>query len=121
MGRYDFGGPREPFTLRRLQEENREWCDHNFPNRQPYQPLLGALEELGELAHAHLKGEQGIRTNQDHNAAKVDAVADVIIFLADYCNQNGIDMQDAVESTWAAVKQRDWRKDPVNAGVVEST
>ncbi|HOD84842.1 MAG TPA: hypothetical protein PKG77_25785, partial [Phycisphaerae bacterium] len=99
-------------TLRRLQDELRAWVQHNFPAREPFYPLLGAMEELGELSHAHLKDLQAIRgTPEEHQAAKEDAVADIIIFLADYCTANGIDLQAAVEKTWAQVKLRDWQAD----------
>jgi NTP pyrophosphatase (non-canonical NTP hydrolase) len=93
-------------SLRQLQDEQRPWVDHNFPGR-----------ELGELCHAHLKGLQGIRgSTLEHHAAKIDAVGDAIIFLADYCTANDIDLQDAVESTWTKVKQRDWQKDKEKGG-----
>jgi NTP pyrophosphatase (non-canonical NTP hydrolase) len=104
-------------SLRQLQDEQRPWVDHNFPGREPFYPLLGAVEELGELCHAHLKGLQGIRgSTLEHHAAKIDAVGDAIIFLADYCTANDIDLQDAVESTWTKVKQRDWQKDKEKGG-----
>ena len=104
-----------PFTLRQLQDEQRPWVAHNFAGRHPYYPLLGAMEELGELSHAHLKALQGIRgTPEEHHAAKVDAVADIIIFLSDYCTAEGIDLQDAVERTWAEVRKRDWKADPMH-------
>ncbi len=100
-------------TLRRLQDEQRPWVKHNFRSDRPaYWPLLGAVEELGELAHAHLKGEQGIRITEDHEANAKDAVADVVIFLADYCSARGWEMQDIVEETWTRVKKRDWRGNP---------
>ena len=102
-------------TLRQLQKEQQPWVSHNFPGREPYYPLLGVQEEVGELSHAHLKALQGIRgTPEEHHAAKIDAIGDIIIFLSDYATANGIDIQDAVEKTWAGVKKRDWRKDPVN-------
>ena len=103
------------FSLRQLQAEQRPWVEHNYGDRPAYWPLLGAVEELGELAHAHLKQEQGIRTNEDHAAAKRDGVADIVIYLADYCSAEGIDMQGAVEATWREVKQRDWKADPAGA------
>ena len=96
--------------FRELQSQVGRWSQQNFPDGKPYQPLLGATEELGELAHAHLKAEQGIRGGEDHAAAKVDAVADVVI-----CARNGIDMDNAVTSTWEKVRRRDWRRDPDNA------
>lgn len=102
-------------TFRQLQDEQRPWVEHNFPGREPYYPLLGAVEEIGELAHSHLKRVQGIRgTEADHDAAAMDAVADTIIFLADYCSAMGYDLQDVMEETWAKVRQRDWRRDPLN-------
>lgn len=104
-------------TLRQLQAEQKQWVEHNFPGREDYYPLLGAVEELGELAHAHLKQRQGIRGTAEQHAAKAkDAVADVIIFLADYCTARGFDLQEAVEETWAQVKKREWRNDPTNGG-----
>jgi NTP pyrophosphatase (non-canonical NTP hydrolase) len=102
-------------NLHQLQEEQKKWVKYNFPNRDKYYPLLGAVEELGELAHAHLKQLQGIRgTEEEHKLAKKDAVADAIIFLADYCSMNDIDLQEAVETTWNDVKKRDWIKYPKN-------
>ena len=105
----------QPLTFRQLQEEQAPWVAHNFPGREAYYPLLGAIEELGELAHAHLKNIQGIRgTPEEHHAAKIDAVADTVTFLADYCTASGIDFQEAMETTWAKVKTRDWKNDPAN-------
>jgi len=78
--------------------------------------LLGAVEELGELAHAHLKQEQGIRgTAAEHEEKAKDAVADVVIFLSDYCSKRGFEFQAIIEKTWAEVKKRDWRKNPLDA------
>ena len=105
------------FTLATLQAEQREWVRRNFGERPSWHPLLGAIEELGELSHAHLKNEQGIRgTPEEHLAAKIDAVADVVIYLADYCSAEGIDMQRAVEQTWREVRQRDWKAHPITGG-----
>jgi NTP pyrophosphatase (non-canonical NTP hydrolase) len=107
----------EPLTFARLQSEQRSWVEHNFPGREPYYPLLGAVEELGELAHAHLKSLQGIRgTQEEHRASAADAVADTIIFLSDYCSAMGFDLQQIVEQTWAKVQKRDWIADPQNGG-----
>jgi len=101
--------------LRKLQDEQRPWVEHNFGERPSYWPLLGVVEEVGELCHAHLKHEQGIRTNEDHDAAKRDAVGDIVIYLSDYCSAEGIDLQAAVEETWAEVSKRDWKADAANA------
>lgn len=105
------GYPTYSLTFEQLQSQVKEWAEYNFPNATPYQPLLGLVEEVGELAHAHLKAEQGIRgTAEEHHAAKIDAVGDAIVYLADYCWRNNISMQDAIETTWHTVQQRDWQK-----------
>lgn len=94
-----------------LQIEISEWANRNFKDRLPHQPLLGIIEEVGELAHAHLKTEQGIRgTVEQHKLNKVDAVGDIFIYLADYCTLNNISLEIAIHDTWEKVKQRDWKK-----------
>ena len=105
-----------PFTLHRLQREVGEWSRRNFGDQPIHRPLLGAFEEVGELAHAHLKEEQGIRSEEDHVANGKDAVADVVIYLADYCARRGWSLGDIVESTWRdVVSKRDWT-DETGAG-----
>lgn len=124
---------KKQLTFRDLQNQQKSWVKHNFPNRGNYQPLIGAVEELGELAqtdeskhiieliktlgklcHAHLKLEQKVRIGENHIEHKKDCVADLVIFLADYCTANNIDFQEVIEFTWDKVKNRDWKKYPVN-------
>lgn len=95
-------------TLSQLQIKAYAWTRRNFPGGKPYQPLLGLIEELGELAHAHLKRDQGIRTNEDHQAKEIDAVGDIFIYLMDYCNRNDLDLTYCILKTWAEVSQRNW-------------
>lgn len=107
--------------LRKLQNEVNEWASIQFPDASPYQPLLGIAEETGELCHAHLKGEQGIRhTPLEVYHMKQDAVADILIYLANYCGLNNIDLQDAVEKTWDEVKLRNWQAN-ASTGVASDT
>lgn len=111
--------PLGDLSLSRLQQEQRAWVAHNFPDREAYMPLLGAVEELGELSHAHLKHAQGIRgmTQEKYEELAADAVADVVIYLADYCSAVGLDLHAAVRDTWAQVKTRDWKADPDGGGM----
>ena len=84
-------------------------------------PLLGLMEEVGELSHAHLKGLQGIRGMDDPvecKRKKSDAVGDIVIYLASYCNSNDLDLYQCVEDAWREVEQRDWSTAP-DTGVVE--
>ena len=103
--------------LRRLQAEQVPWVKHNFGDRPSWMPLLGAVEELGELAHAHLKQAQGIRVSENHDEKARDAVADIVIYLADYCSSRGFDLETLVMETWDKVKLRDWKKDPAHADI----
>ena len=107
-------------NLSKLQDEVSEWTAYNFPCQPSYYPLLGAVGELGELAHATLKEKQGIRgTKEEHEAAAKDAVADVIIYLAHYCDIRDWDMGQVVRETWEKVKNRDWQKDKESGGTGE--
>lgn len=102
-------------TLSQLQSEVAQWGSHNFPNAKPHHPLLGINEEAGELSHAHLKMEQGIRgTKEEHQEAKGDAIADLMIFAAHYCHLNQLDLEGETLKAWNQVKARDWIKYPKN-------
>lgn len=69
------------------------------------------IKSTGSLDHAHLKGEQGIRHSPEEILKmKADAVGDIVIYLADYCAQNGLDLGECVQTTWDQVKQREWTK-----------
>lgn len=104
-----------PFSLDGLQAELKPWAEHNFPHEYgegvlPYRPLLGLVEELGELAHAHLKQEQGIRgTAEEQEDKGKDAIADLFIYMADYASKRGWDLQEIVGKVWReTVSKRDW-------------
>jgi len=102
-------------SLKEVQVSQKPWVKRNFGNRPSWMPLVGVMEELGELAHHFLKMHQGIRgTKAEHMAQIKDAVADIVIFLCDFCSAHGIDLESEVITTWAKVKQRDWKKDPKN-------
>lgn len=94
--------------LSTVQKENKEWTAKNFPNKKPVHPVLGAAEEIGELCHAFLKHEQGIRVNENHIDNMQDAVADCIIYLCDFANQMNFDIAQVLKKTWSEVKKRDW-------------
>lgn len=105
--------------LAQLQNDHEVWVNDNFPGQQPWEPLLGLQEEVGELAHAHLKHHQGIRGMDDEAAAiaaKEDAVGDIVIYLASYCNANDLDLDKCVRRAWDEVSKRDWVKDPQKGG-----
>jgi len=101
--------------LSELQQERDVWVAINFPGDDMPNSLLGAVEELGELAHSYLKASQGIRGERSkHEMAMGDAVADCVIYLAGVCSYLGLDYGVLVQETWDMVKQRDWVKYPEN-------
>ncbi len=114
LARFEMGNERRKNTMQSIQNEVKQWADKNFgPGTPAWHPLLGVCEEAGELCHAHLKGEQGIREGMDKQkieAMKADAVGDIVIFLMHYCAQEGLDFQKCVANVWAEVKKRDWTK-----------
>jgi len=119
----------------RFQQDVRQWSVRNFGDvGDGNVPLIGAVEEAGELGealeaalaanrigqalgrlgHAHIKGKQGIRyTAEQARAKEEDAVGDVLVYLADYCQRRGFEMADALGKTWAEVRERDWIADPM--------
>lgn len=102
-------------NLYQLQTEHATWLQANFPNQAQHEPLLGLIEEVGELAHAHLKHGQGIRgyTRSQYENEAADAIGDILIYLASYCTSNRLDLQYCLEETWRRVSKRDWVVDPV--------
>lgn len=68
------------FSFTKLQEEQKPWVARNFPNRDSGDPLFGMFEEYGELLIADTLEE-----------AK-DAIADITIFLTDFCNVNSLNV-----------------------------
>lgn len=98
------------FDFRRLQALRDAWAEKQKLGGPPHQPLLGVVEELGELAHSHLKEEQGIRMDEDHVAKAKDAIGDITLFLASYCSARGWDFQDVVQAAWEVVARRDYGK-----------
>jgi len=100
-----------PLNLTKFQKEVEKWASKNFGRKHSYHPLLGVVEEIGELCHAHLKQEQGIRgTIAEHDDAIKDAIGDAVVFLANYCALRGISLEEAIVDTWDEVKLRDWTR-----------
>lgn len=74
-----------------LVDQRNDWTQKNFPPYDGEIPgndsVLGCIEELGELAHAHLKNKQGIRgTPEEHEVAAKDAIGDLVIYLLGVIN-----------------------------------
>lgn len=84
----------ESKSIETIQREHLAWATYNFGERRPDDPHLGMIEEVGELAHAMLKRRQGIRGNaEQHDAKAKDAIGDISIYMIDFCNLTGIDVE----------------------------
>ena len=79
-------------TLSEIQAELKVWTEYNFGKQESIIPIMGMIEELGELTHAHLKELQGIRKS-DFLADKKDAIADITIYLLNYFNCIDVDIK----------------------------
>lgn len=80
----------QPETLQDLQESLYNWQKYNFGDQDNERMLLGVFEESGELCHAQLKLEQGIRGSiEKHEADMRDAIGDVMIYLLNYMSGLG--------------------------------
>lgn len=106
--------------FKEIQRQQAIWEQRNFPDVTTDQIMIGIAEEVGELAHAHLKLAAGIRMNEGLDAKLKDAIGDIAIFLIAYCNLNGLDFSEIVYKTWETVRSRDWIKNPIN-GEVDGT
>lgn len=100
-------------SLREFQTMCSEWQKRNFGDHfgTGYRNLLGVSEEVGELCHAHLKGEQNIKhTPEKIIELKKDAIGDIAIFLMNYCSSQNLDFQECVEHAWNQIKDRVYEK-----------
>ncbi len=101
--------------IHRLQELIGAWIDRQpFRDQAAHQPLLGIAEEVGELCHAHLKHEQGIRgmNNEDlANTKKLDALGDIFVYMAGYARANNLSLAEAIRLAWTTVRARDWNEE----------
>lgn len=106
-------------TLSELQQIANEWSRKNFGEHfgSGYRNLLGLSEEVGELCHAQLKGEQGIRhTPEEILAMKKDAVGDILVFLANYCDSQALSMDECAKIAIEEIRKRDWTRPTPHEG-----
>jgi NTP pyrophosphatase (non-canonical NTP hydrolase) len=107
-------------SLSTWQREHQTWQDRNFPDTQSaVLSFIGMVEEMGEIAHALLKHQQGIRGLSEAvtvNDKIVDGHCDLIIFSFGLANAIGYSLEPELKATWHKVKARDWVKDPERGG-----
>jgi hypothetical protein len=81
------------FTLSQLQKENLVWVEKNFPHTRI--PFDGIVEETGELAEAIDVWTPD--APQEIHDRVADAIADAVVYMSDFCNLNGFDLDTIVE------------------------
>jgi len=100
--------------IRTFQQEHERWQSYNFGALPPESDILGMLEELGELAHAYTKHQQGNRVTENHIDNMADAIGDIFIFMMGFCTKMGFDIESIIETTWKDVQERNWVVYPKN-------
>lgn len=126
-------------NLDQIQEEVSGWSvnqfgtnisnDHNschYGNTLGSIPsFFGLVEELGELARVFGRCAQGRsehKTHQEIYDAKVDAIADLMIFLCDLASRENIHLLSALNMTWNRVQNRrqsTWHEDKEREAVYD--
>jgi NTP pyrophosphatase (non-canonical NTP hydrolase) len=100
---------REHFDdVAQTQEAIYEWSLEQFGDQDPENPLIGAQEELGEVSRIVLKGKQGIRQEELADEDLEMEVADIVIYLMDFCARNDVDLAEGLHRARTKVLDRDF-------------
>ena len=67
--------------------------EHSTPEAQ----LLKAVSEIGELADAHIKGDE---------PEKADGLIDTIVCLINYAHMERIDLNESMDAVWKILSAR---------------
>lgn len=102
----------EPLSLIELQEQVIKWTKHNFGGHGPVFPLMMAVTEMGELAHAQGRLAASVGDAIAERIKAQEAVARVTIQLADYCARMGFGYQGTLENVWGRMRQHDYKLNP---------
>lgn len=105
--------------MKEIQDEILEWSTRNFGRpveiKYDISSFLGMVEEMGEISHAILKMSQGIRgTREKHLEDIKDGIADLLVYLLDFCGRNELNAEQLLIDVWNTVKNRDWTKNKLD-------
>jgi len=90
------------------QQAIYEWSLEQFGDQDPENPLIGAQEELGEVSRIVLKSKQGIRQEELAEEDLEMEVADIVIYLMDFCARNDIELARGIHRARSKVLDRDF-------------
>ena len=82
--------------MKQLIKKIQEWGRAKGIN-DPYKQALKTMEELGELSGSLLKGKRD---------EEIDAIGDIVVCLAIYCDIQRIDIEAATELAYDTIKGR---------------
>lgn len=82
-----------------------KWHRDMFPTADAEDILCKLTEEVGELCHAQHSLKWGVQSLEKAEARQ-DAIGDIMIVLAAFCEKVGIDLDQAIAVTWIEVSQR---------------
>ncbi len=91
--------------MKALFEQYKAWQAANWDEPNCKRSFLKFIEEVGELAAGLYRGD---------GVAIKDAMADVVISLLGVACAEGIDLPAELETVWAEVRQRNYRRFPKN-------
>lgn len=101
--------------LQTLQREIGRWSQEQFGNNVSkvtgfpmgsQNALTGIVEEVGELNHVTICRNQGRRGYDDtakYERDRNDALADILVFMCDYAEREGVDLLTILNDTWNKV------------------
>lgn len=100
------------------QNELHEWMVKNFGGTTIEHMALGMSEEVGEICHHILKGQQRIRggINGINKKEVADGVADTLVFGIQLLSKLGLDAEKEIALVIEQVLKRDWNLNPDGDG-----
>lgn len=93
------------------QQAIYEWSLEQFGDQDPENPLIGAQEELGEVARIVLKRKQGIRQDELSDKDLEMETADIIIYLMDFCARNNVSLAEGLDRARNKVLDREFENE----------
>ena len=101
---------KEPVSLDTLTDLISQWARDRdiYEYSTPTAQLLKAVSEMGEIADAEIKGDDG---------GQIDGVGDVVVCLINYAEMHGFTLAEAVQAAYDEIKDRKGRMVPSGAFV----
>jgi NTP pyrophosphatase (non-canonical NTP hydrolase) len=94
--------------LKKLQKEREVWALEQWGEQSLDTLLAGITEEVGELAGAYVRRHNNKWSSDVSRARMLDAVGDIVIYLAGYCSR--LSRDDGVDVDFERVVSQTWRK-----------